>query len=188
MLKLQTKLKKVVIVCLCAIALFSSLNILTANAFGEVNGSIAYAFVKNLQKIESNWCWAASSSSFLSYHGIYVSQTTFCSQTLGEVTNRGANLFELNDGLNFYRNTEWAQSELNRNDLFYLLSASKPIIASYVYYNQLGSINGHIVVIDSYDKESDTLEIMDPDSGSKVMYTYDKFYDGSGWLWNSSFY
>ncbi|MBJ9993256.1 MULTISPECIES: C39 family peptidase [Paenibacillus] len=135
---------------------------------------------------QTNWCWAASSVSILSYYGKSVSQCSFVKATQLKTTcdNVGETVRDVQNGLAWYSiHNEYYSGSLSWTSLKAQIDTGYPIYVSWAWT----SGGGHAVVIYGYSESGQYVNYMDPLDGTKIARTYTSFVGGSSydrtWRW-----
>ncbi|MCL2321284.1 MAG: C39 family peptidase [Oscillospiraceae bacterium] len=133
----------------------------------------------------TKWCWAASCVSILSARGINTSQSSFVFSSTGSTANVGRDRSLTPSDLARYKvSAVYSVSTLSFSSIQSYVNANKPIYASIDW--RIGG--GHSVVISGWDKNQQTLKLMDPGIGW-VYCSYSTFttnYQNAGkWVSNT---
>lgn len=143
--------------------------------------------VQRRQQEKSLWCWTASATSILHYHGKNITQSAFAIRVHSSTANRGATDSQVRAGLHSYGLSSTLTSTVGFDRIQYeVFTIRRPLYAGYSYKQTSG---GHAVVIDGFDVAgSGWVRYMDPGNASYIWRTYISFRDNSVWVWDGTLY
>ncbi|MGH0590559.1 papain-like cysteine protease family protein [Bacillus mycoides] len=144
--------------------------------------------VPNTKQQQSNWCWAGTSVSVLSYFGEHTTQQQFVKYVKGGIYNYPATSREIQNGLSSFdlistisRGThsyEWFKNQINSN---------KPMITLINWKN--GGNIGHFLVLDGYFKGGNGTgyaTYMDPWYGDHYTHNFESFKNNNRFWWSET--
>jgi C1A family cysteine protease len=138
---------------------------------------------------QSNWCWAACSSTILDYYSTTVSQSTFVTYVKGYPFNIQGSELDVKNGLAHWNiSSVVTTSSMTFSSIMNeIYSYSRPIYAGWSWTG--GGSSGHAVLIDGYsDETTDYVDYMDPADGNYHFVTYAWFVGGAGYdhVWDGT--
>lgn len=122
---------------------------------------------------QSLWCWAASATSVLKYHGTTVSQSAFVIKVMDDIYNVTARIGDVQYGLKQYGyKSSVLNGKLHFDSAKLQINGNKPVLAGLS-----GSTIGHMVVVRGYLDDSGDRYIyaMDPETGTYEVAKFQNF-------------
>ncbi|WP_081857284.1 papain-like cysteine protease family protein [Tumebacillus flagellatus] len=172
-------IKKYILIPILALVVFVTF-------VSQAYASSTVLWIPGAQQQRSLWCWAASSTSILSYFGKSVSQCDFVNHVKGlsSCNDLSATVQEAQGGMYDYGvSSNYYSGTLAFSTIQTQINGSKPIYVSWAW---TGNSSGHAVVIEGWnDSGGQYVDYMDPVDGTMHSMTFNAFcYDSThSWRW-----